>query len=87
MEIRENIQKSRGEGGKGSGCEEMDDIAILIMARAWCRYNSIERCTCARIRVHIKRISMLQTVGQLLVLRRRASENHKLGRSEVTRAV
>lgn len=27
-----------------------------------------------------------QTVGQLLVLRRRASENYKLGRSEVTGA-
>jgi len=27
---------------------------------------------------------MPQMVGQLLVLRRRASENHKLGRSEVT---
>lgn len=36
-------------------------------------------------RVHAKRISMPQTVGQLLVLRRRALENHKLGRSEVTR--
>jgi len=38
----------------------------------------------ARVHAHAKRISMSQTVGQLLVLRRRASENHKLGRSEVT---
>lgn len=63
------------------------DVKILIMARAWCRYNSTCRYTCARTRVYAKRISMSQTVGQLLVLRRRASENHKLGRSEVTRAV
>lgn len=39
---------------------------------------------CVRTRVNAKRISMPQTIGQLLVLRRRASENHKLGRSEVT---
>jgi len=53
---------------------------ILIMVHAKCRY----KCTCTRTRVHAKRISMPQMVGQLLVLRRRASENHKLGRSEVT---
>lgn len=61
------------------------DVEILIMAHAWWRYSSTRRCTYAR--VHAKRISMSQMVGQLLVLRRRASENHKLGRSEVTRAV
>lgn len=66
--------------------QETDDVDILIMARAWCRH-SFYRCTCARTRVHAKCISMPQMVGQLLVLRRRASENHKLGRSEVTRAV
>lgn len=59
--------------GKRGGCKETDDVEILIMARAWCRYSSVGA------RVHAKRISMPQTVGQLLVLRRRASENHKLG--------
>lgn len=73
--------------GKRGRCEEMDDVKILIIARAQCQYNSIGAHICARTLAHAKRISMPQTVGQLLVLRRRASENHKLGRSEVTGAV
>lgn len=59
------------EDGRGNG-QLMS--RYRLWHRAWCRYSFIG----ARTHVlHAKRISMPETVGQLLVLRRRASENHK----------
>lgn len=63
--------------------KQIDVVEISIIARACCDTILFVH-VCVRTRVQAKRISMPQTVGQLLVLRRRASENHKLWRSEVT---
>lgn len=35
--------------GKRGGCKETDDVEILIMARAWCRYSSVG----ARVHAHV----------------------------------
>lgn len=61
-------------------CRDIDYSMCVLRYYFICAHTRV----CVRTRVHAKRISMPQTVGQLLVLRRRASENHKLGRSEVT---
>lgn len=53
------------------------DVEISIMARCVVSIQFYGR-THTRV-LYAKRIPMSQTVGQLLVLRRRASENHKLG--------